>query len=748
MIRFFIVHVLRPIVLSVSLAWLLASMLQAQASGGAVAAAVPTGSAKNESETVYELEEFFVVAERYGAVGDFSLVSIQVLEAAELERQIQATLGETLAWEPGLNASYFGPGASRPVIRGLGDYRVRMLVDDIGTLDVSDNSPDHGVPLEPLLIRRVDIHRGPDALLFGNAAIGGAINSQTRVLPEELPAQVVSGSVETRYETAADGRSVAAYGTARTGEFALRLTGAARRADDYDIPGSARTAEYERNANPPDAFPTLKNTQTGASERVPNPVGKLTNTQLETVTNSIGALWEPESGVGRLGLAYSRYESNYGVPYQYPGPGELYGDTDMQMWQSRVDLDASLETDLEWFERLRFRLGHADYGHEEWFVGRAWQADTVFTDTLMGLESSEARVDLFHRFLDTIEGVVGVHGFERELDVSGRFQKNPNSLRIPYLFETSNVAAFLVETFTLGQWTVRGGYRYERQQINNYSNQINGIGGVFGDRGESHSLAGGLTWRKVAPWIFDELALTLNLSRIERLPSETERYASWSNPAIGRFVLGTFYQGDPYQKESSSALELGAELHRGDWSGRINLFHYDFENFIFLEDQKGFGNLAQYLSKDATFRGGEAELTWRVQETDTSAWRIKGMIDFVQGENNTDDTYLPRIPPLRVGSRIECEQGAFHAGADLRYAFKQDNTQAATASAARELETDAYFELNLDAQYRWTLADTDLTVFARLQNALDAERRAHASFLKDVAPLPGRSLSLGLRWEF
>ena len=101
-----------------------------------------------------------------------------MLGEKEFKKQVQSTIGQSLAWEPGISSSYFGPGSSRPVIRGLGDFRVRMLLDDIGTFDVSENSPDHGIPIEPLLIHRIDIHRGPDALLFGNAAIGGVVNMQ------------------------------------------------------------------------------------------------------------------------------------------------------------------------------------------------------------------------------------------------------------------------------------------------------------------------------------------------------------------------------------------------------------------------------------------------------------------------------------------------------------------------------------------------------------------------------------------
>ncbi|ADE55047.1 TonB-dependent receptor [Coraliomargarita akajimensis] len=724
-------------------AFVLGGLLVAQEENGEPVLELPQVATEDSAEPVYELEDFTVVAERYGEVGDFALLSVQVLETAELQRQLQATLGETLAWEPGLSASYFGPGASRPIVRGLGDYRVRMLVDDIGTLDVSDSSPDHGVPLEPLLIRRVDVHRGPDALLFGNAAIGGAINSQTRYLPESVPAEPVTGSTELRYETGSNARSVAAYGTARAGDFALQLTGARRRADDYKIPGNARSDEYEKEFNP-----EVFNPDTGLAEPVPNPSGTVPNTYIDTETASIGALWEPFAGRGRLGIAYSRYESSYGVPYQYGGgSSELFGDTGLEMRQSRLDLEAAFDLDLERLERVRFRLGHADYSHEETFTGRAKDAGKEFEDTMMWLDSVEARADLYHRLADGFEGVVGVHGFKRDMQASRLIGQPDLGQRAGNLFDTWNVGAFLVETWTYDVWTLRGGYRYERQHIEDLS-QKEAFDFVRGSKDESHSLAFGVTWRDYQRWGLDEVALTLNFSRIERLPSETERYAFWKNPAIQRFVIGADNTGTPLEVERSNAVEFGFEAHKGDFSGRVNLYYYDFEDFVFLQDIKGAGNLALYVAKDAVFQGGETELTWRLYEEDANALRLKGMFDWVQGENRSDDTYLPRIPPMRIGSRVEYERGAWELGSELRYAFAQDRVQEETDVVQPELETDDYVELNLDAQYVWTLGYGELTMFARATNLLDVERRAHASFLKDVAPLPGRSLSLGMRYDF
>lgn len=693
-------------------------------------------------EVIYELQEFAVVAERFGEVGDFSLNSVQVIEAAELQRQIQSTLGETLAWEPGLNASYFGPGASRPVIRGLGDYRVRMLVDGIGTLDVSDNSPDHGVPLEPLLIRRVDIHRGPDALLFGNAAIGGAINSQTRYLPESLPEQSISGSTELRYDTASEGKSAAAYGTVRQGDFAFRLTGSRRQAGDYSIPDGARSEAYEATFKP-----EVNNPGLGVSEPVANPSGKVPNTHIDTETYSAGLLWEPIALPARIGFSYSHYASEYGMPYQYGGDAnELFGFSSLEMEQSRYDLDASYDIAFEPIERIRFRLGHADYEHAEFFAGRAKDADKDFDDTIMKMDSSEARIDLYHRLFENLDGVAGFHGFGRDLEAS-RLVVPPNpASRVTHLFETENFGYFVVQTLTIDEWTLRGGYRFENQAIEDVS--LKSFGFTREAEEQSHSLAYGVTWRDYEHWIFDELALTVNLSRIERLPSETERYAFWNNAAIQRFVIGADSTGVALEVERSNAIEFGIEAHRGDWSGRLNVYQYDFEDFIFLQDIKGIGNLAQYVARDAVFRGGEAELTWRVHEDEMSSLRLKGMVDFVRGKNLDDDTNLPRIPPLRLGSRVEYERGALSLGAELRYAFEQKRVQQETDIVLPELETEDYYELNFDAQYTWKLRDANLTVFARASNLLDAERRTHVSFLKEVAPLPGRNLSIGARWLF
>jgi iron complex outermembrane receptor protein len=110
-----------------------------------------------------------------------------VLAEGELRQRQQPTLGETLAGLPGVSSTYFGPGASRPIIRGLGGDRIRILENGTGTIDASSVSPDHAVSVEPFLIDRIEVVRGPASLLYGSSAVGGAVNLITHRIATEQP---------------------------------------------------------------------------------------------------------------------------------------------------------------------------------------------------------------------------------------------------------------------------------------------------------------------------------------------------------------------------------------------------------------------------------------------------------------------------------------------------------------------------------------------------------------------------------
>ncbi len=641
-----------------------------------------------------------------------------------------------------MSSSYFGPGASRPIIRGFDGYRVRTLQDGIGTLDVSDSSPDHGVALEPLLIREITIHRGPGALLYGNSAIGGAVNATSRNFPEELPGDPLTGSLESRYDSAAEGKSAAGYAHLTVGETVFTLTGSARESEDYDIPGKARTAEYDRT------FVPLVNVPGFGTVPVPNPSGTLPNTAHESTSYSVGASWMPEDLPITLGGAYSRFDSEYGIPYQYAGdPNDLFGFSSLSLRHERFDANARFEPGGGFLDTLHLHLGYADYSHTEKFDGRGKDADKAFDDTLFDQHALEARVEWFHRASESLEGVVGLH-LQRQ-DLSASFLSAPPlaTSRFGNRFETDNLGLFALETATVGDFVLQAGGRFESQTIRDRSLEEFGIVDDLRDR--SSSFAVSLTWGRQGTGVFDEVALGPTISLVERIPTATERFAFWPNPAIQRFLIGGDKDERPLGTEKALGLEFGLEARSGPWSGRLSVYHYDYTDFIFLQDVTGPGNLAEYVDRDATFRGFEIELGWQRQLTSSGAVvTATVMSDYVRGQNETDDQPLPRIPPLRIGSRLEWEWKNLAAGLEYRHAFSQDRVQPETDTVLPELETDAYDEVNFDVAWDFDFRARTLTVFLRGTNLLDEERRIHTSFIKDVAPLPGRSFNLGARLSF
>src|SRR5258708_32713888 len=86
---------------------------------------------------------------------------------------MKSALGETLNSEPGVSSTYFGPNSSRPIIRGLDSERVRILQNGSSSLDASTLSFDHNVPIAPIAVDRIEVIRGPAAILYGSSAICG-----------------------------------------------------------------------------------------------------------------------------------------------------------------------------------------------------------------------------------------------------------------------------------------------------------------------------------------------------------------------------------------------------------------------------------------------------------------------------------------------------------------------------------------------------------------------------------------------
>lgn len=666
--------------------------------------------AESSTDVVYQLEDFIVSAgPGLRSLSDFA-APINVVTAKELSRQSGGTLGAVLDWQPGVSASSFGAGASRPVLRGFDGPRVRILESGIESIDVSDTSPDHGVAMEPLLTDRIEVLRGPSTLLYGSSAIGGAVN----VIGKEMPRQPVAekgyeGAVESRYDSVSEGETQIGYATVGQEQWAFTVTGLNRDGADYEIPRDAR--------------------QEGAQG------DELENSFVDTQLYSVGASWFFDED-NRIGFAFSNYESNYGVPGH--GHHEEEGEDDhdeheeegeddhneheeeasvaIDMDRKRYDMELELVEPAEWIDALRVRLGYTDYEHRELEGGE--------TGTMFEREGWELRTEVAHSpwwWID--EGVVGIQVSDTDFSAIGDEAFTPPS-------KSANQAIFLNEQIHGEVLRYEFGGRVERSDIS--------AEGATSDYNElAFSIAAGATWQ-----IDLQNALSLVLQRSQRHPNPTELYADGAHFATRQYEIGDA----DLEKETAYGVDLTYRSTHEQWQAEISIFYTYFEDYIFAENL-GFEtnelDTYQFSAIDAEFYGYEAQLDYELFSSNDSTVVLSLMNDAVRARNKDSGDDLPRVPPLRIGSRLGFNHRNWESGVELRYAFEQTDT------APEETETDAYTQLNADLSCRFELSDGLVAViFLRADNLLNEEIRNHSSFLKDEAPLPGRNFTVGGRFEF
>ncbi|MBL9129622.1 MAG: TonB-dependent receptor plug domain-containing protein [Verrucomicrobiaceae bacterium] len=694
------------------------------------------------------LGEVVIVADRNrsartASVSDLAIQPVQKIAGKELQRRAQGTIGETLAGTPGVTSNYFSPGASRPVIRGFDGVRVRMMQDGLSTMDLSDTSPDHGVAIEPLLAEEIEVHRGPASLLFGNGAIGGAVNVKSRHYARELPAHSISGAVDSRYETNAEGWAESGWLALRGGPFVLQFTGSLRESEDIRIPQTARTPEYDLNANP-----RVRNPATGAITPVPNPSGRLPNSFHQAESYSIGLSFLPEDSPLWSAFSFSSNEARYGLPYIFNGDiNAFFGNSIIDFTQERYDWELGYDFEDSFVKSIQAHVANSQFGQEEFVQGTGKDQGRFITDNALTKDVTEGRLNLYHGGLgDRLDGVIGVHAF-RERFTSSQLTRIQPELRQRIAAETRGFAVYGLEKLTLGDFHFQLGGRWGEQTLLYRNLGVNRPATGISESAYSYSAA--VTWEKKDFLSMERFALGLVWSRTQRIPTATERYAFWNSAALGRFLIGGDVDGQELKLEQATGIDATLDAEWERFAVHLSGFHYDFQNYIFLQELAR-GPVLQrsvnYIERGATFFGWEAEVESHLIKHEHQRLTLKLMGDYVRGWNDGDREYLPRMPPMHLGGRLEGEYGPFSGGIELRYAFDQNRFRGGFRS---EGYTDPYTLLNADFTCQLFKNERyDVSLTFQATNLLDADARQATSFRKDVAPMPGRGFSVGMQVRF
>ncbi|MBY0282414.1 MAG: TonB-dependent receptor [Sphingomonas sp.] len=658
------------------------------------------------------------------------LSGTSVLSGAELTRNLQPTIGETLARQPGVSATSFGPNASRPILRGFQGDRIRVLTDGIGSIDVSNTSVDHAVVINPLLAERIEVLRGPAALLYGSSAVGGVVNVIDARIPRRVPDKGYSLDAIGTYGSAANERSIGASANVALGnQFVINTNGSYSKTDDLRIPGFALTPARRAEAlatsllpfNPAD--PDRIDFAGNAAIR-----GTLPNSASETWTAGVGAALITDGG--SLGLSYGHYASLYGVPIRYATQiGQGQESPRIDIVQNRLDLRGEVDTGGGFIETLRLRAGYAAYRQFE------LEPDGAVATTFLN-NGFEGRFEIIQARRGAWLGASGVQFSNREFNVIGDEAFLPRNA-------TAQTGIFTQQQLDFGRFKAEAGARYEWTDLSSRSD----IGDLRYFRGDrrfgAFSGAVGASYG-----VSDAVRFGLNLSRTERAPSAEELFANGSHAGTQAYELGN----PDFRLEKSWGLEATLHAHGEGYSFDASAYYNWFSNFISdnQTDQAVCEAAAapsgrdvdlpcfQLSQGDARYYGFEASGSVKVAQLGNYAINVDALGDYVRA-TLVGNGPAPRIPPVRVLGGIEAQSDRLSGRIEVEHVFAQNRV------AAFETTTRDFTLVNFSAQWQ-PFADNKTTLTLSANNLFDADARRHASFLKDFAPLAGRDIRVTVRF--
>ncbi|MGJ3244310.1 MAG: TonB-dependent receptor [Opitutales bacterium] len=630
------------------------------------------------------------------------------------------SLGALLDGLPGVQASAFAPGASRPVIRGLGGQRVATLVNGLDTADVAGLSDDHAVTVVPALAEHVEILRGPAVLLFGSQAAAGAVNVRDARMP-------LNGFGESGYRggfsldggTVANRVATSGWLGADLGNWSVQATGFRSEAGDIAIPGEPERFHEEEQEHEAEEH--------GDEEHEEAFAGFLENSFVDTTAGSLGLAWRGETLT--VGLAWDRFESDYGVPgheHAHEPGEEEHGHKEEEEGAEEEGVSIALErdrweafaqwrTDAGWLSTVEARFAYTDYLHTE-FEGEE-------TGTVFDTNTAELRLEAVLIPGDDWSGTSGIHYSDTDFSALGDEAYVPGNTR-------SQLAVFTFQEWRRGTVHWQAGARLEHQEITPDA----GLASV--DK-TGLSLAAGAVWH-----LSDQNRFSIQLGRTERMPGAAELFAEGPHIATSTFEIGDAGLG----KETSVHADLTWSRQTGPVTGFVSVFYQDFGNFLALSplgfEEDGLPAF-RHRATEARLYGVEAEAVVHLHRSLEHTWDVILSGDWVRGDDTLQDEPLPRMAPARLGAAVRYQGDRIEARLGARHTFEQDRT------APEETATPGYWMVDSRVTFRLGgSADRGTVLFLAADNLFNEEARAHTSFLKDDTLLPGRNIRAGLEVSF
>ena len=654
--------------------------------------------------------------------------SLTTITSSQIQASPAQSFGNLFFTLPGATSAGLAPGASRPVLRGLDDFRVRVQENGIGSMDVSDLGQDHGVPIDPLSIQKIEIFRGPEALRYGSQAVGGVVEATNNRIPFAAPV----GGWQTQFQGATTtvdrGLEGGALFDAGTRDFAMHADFYGRHASDYFVPSY------------PYLFPT---------DPAPSFNGKQPNSGLHSEGQAVGGSYLFDGGY--VGAAISRFTSLYRIPTLEGAQNN--GRIDLQ--QTKITSKGEFRPQSSAIDVVRFWLGAVEYQHNELGFDEAGQDGIRAT---FNNHAQEAKAEIKFMPLVTPLGSlissIGTQFDHQQIDTAGDAGSLLGSAR------TNRGAAYFFNELWLSD-TLRTLLAGRIETV-----RLDGTAGIFPstllpppDNPELLLQSLGFMPKSISFSVLKDLpswmVASATVQRIERAPTALELFAHGSHDSPATFEIG-----NPGLKvETANTAEIGLKRTDGAFRFDAKVYYTKYDNFIFRqatgilcgEDFASCGTGTEfiqtvYAQRDAIFRGGEMAWQWDLLPVATGIFGVDGQYDFVRA-TFTDGSNVPRMPPMRVGGGTYWRNDNWFVRMGLLHAFGQSDL------GVNDTPTAGYNLLKMEISNKQYWRDSpwgaaEITTGLVGDNLLDVDVRNSVQFHKDEILMPGRSIKFFMNAKF
>ncbi len=642
----------------------------------------------------------------------------KILSGDELQNKLSGTLGATLANEIGVSATGYGAGASRPVMRGLEGARVQILQNGLSVGDVSSISADHAVANPIQNAHQIEILRGASALIYGSGSSGGLVNVINDRIVSSMP-DMVSGAINTSYETVNQGKTANIEVDAPAGPLALHFDSAVSNSNNYQIPGYAEqggpNANWSINPNQPPV-------------NVPNS-GKLPFSYSNQNSLGLGAAYIRTDGY--TGVSLERMNHNYGIP--------TYEGGFIQQSQNRYDFSHQTNDPFDGFSSIKVSAANTNYQHTEFT--NAGVAATQWNNT-----ATEVRLEMMHKEFLGSKGVIGAQVNGATLNATDL--SSSNYAIVPQTKSNSS-ALFWVEEGRYGPVKTSLGARYSYAGQNpNLATQFpspssQGVPSSYGPptlQNRQFNLmsysAGGMLD------VARGYGLGLSYTVSQRAPTPQELYSYGPHDSTATFDIGNANLAT----ETSHNVEISFQKTLGLFRSKASLYRNQFSNYIYGFYTGAYSSVnnfsvVQASQASANIKGAEGELTYNWNQNGVGG-RVFG--DISQGSFNAGGN-LPLQPAPRLGSELAYQRDGWLTSATYIYSYQQNRL--ATWEVG---PTPSYNLVNANLSYTERVGKINWTGYVMLKNLLNEEIRYATSpmAVRLYAPQPGRSLMVGVRAAF